>query len=100
VVASEAGAPRDITSLTANQRNGYVKERQDDSVYLYRYDLTQAHFLGVHEHPEIVIRRHFPEATNIEPAAVVDCWFFKSRVEFGVPEYFVRMRRVSDGASQ
>jgi hypothetical protein len=76
-----------------------VKERpDDDTIYLYRYDLNAAHFLGVHEHPEMVIRRHFPEATHIEPAAIVDCWFFRSRRVSGVPDYFARLRRVSDGA--
>lgn len=64
------------------------------SVRRYRYELQTADQAGETRHPQIVIREHFPDAHDFEPAPIGDCWLFAAEEpgpERAVPGYFVAL---------
>jgi hypothetical protein len=53
----------------------------------YRYSLMSANDAGVHEHPQTVILRWAPDATNFEPVPIADCWLFEAGPIENQPPY-------------
>lgn len=54
---------------------------------LYRYNVIGAFLAGVKEHPETDIKRVAPNATELEPHMIADCWLFKSPPIADLPDY-------------
>lgn len=55
----------------------------------YHYSLQGASDAGEAEHPEVVIRRHFPDARGFEPESFGDCWFFEAEPIDELPVFFL-----------
>ncbi|TAL29007.1 MAG: hypothetical protein EPN98_21430 [Phenylobacterium sp.] len=68
----------------------------------YRFDMRGAHEAGELRHPQIVILAWFPDASDLEPVSIADCWLFASEsVRPDAPDYFVRLpddRRDASGS--
>lgn len=55
----------------------------------YRFDMQTAYENGEKEHPQIVIRKYAPQASDFEAHSVADCWtFFSPRLDS--PPRFIR----------
>lgn len=51
-----------------------------------------AYDAGATEHPQIEVRKFFPDATNWEPVAIADCWLFDAEWrDFPFPAYFRKL---------
>lgn len=44
----------------------------------YHYDMNAAQDAGETEHPQMVIRKYAPDASDFQPESLGDCWFFRS----------------------
>jgi hypothetical protein len=64
------------------------------AVALYRYEIPRSDEPGDHRHPEIVIRENFPDATDLEPISIADCWMFRAE-ERPTPICFVVVREAA-----
>jgi len=62
-----------------------------------RYDMTWHYFSGqpgTPEHPQIEIRKVFPDATEFECFPIGDCWVFSTESELSpLPEAFKEISR-------
>jgi hypothetical protein len=63
---------------------------------LYRYQLQTADEAGEKRHPQIVIREHFPDAHDLEPHSIGDCWLFKA-AKRKAPAFFVEVEPTPPG---
>lgn len=59
----------------------------------WRYSMNSAFDAGEKRHPQLVILEHFPDATNLEPVSIADCWLFEAEKKGPVPDYFVELPR-------
>jgi hypothetical protein len=60
----------------------------------YRYCMNTAFDAGEKRHPQTVIEEWFPEATELEPVSIADCWLFESgnvRAKAPLPDYFIEL---------
>jgi hypothetical protein len=55
----------------------------------YYYSIQSAEDAGEREHPQVVIRKTFPDAIDFEPRSVGDCWFFKAERMDTLPPYII-----------
>lgn len=60
----------------------------------YRYCMRTAADHGEIRHPQLVIREHFPEATDFEPVSIADCWMFNAEPRECPALYFVALGEV------
>lgn len=44
-----------------------------------RFDMIGAYYAGLSKHPQVEIRRVFPDAHNFECYSIGDCWVFDTQ---------------------
>lgn len=57
----------------------------------YRYCMNSATDAGETRHPQIVIRELAPDATELEPVPIADCWLFVANEIKNCPGFVVRL---------
>jgi hypothetical protein len=53
----------------------------------FRYDMNGASYLLENRHPQTVILELFPDARDLEPVPIADCWLFTASLRKGLPSY-------------
>lgn len=57
----------------------------------YRFSVIGAALAELHGHPETLIRMLAPEATDLDPVAIADCWLFRAPDIELLPSYVVEV---------
>lgn len=57
----------------------------------YRYELYSADDAGERRHPETVIREVAPDAFDLMPVSIADCWMFRAKEIVNLPPFIVEV---------
>jgi hypothetical protein len=64
---------------------------------LYRFEMWSAFDAGEKRHPERVIREVAPDATNLMPVTIADCWMFRAKEIKNPPPFIVEVKEATHG---